>query len=79
MYNLEQQFPWLADLIGGIDPQALDAFPIPEQCSAGFAFQKNPFQFTECGVDDPTDVNPGVDYLIAYWLGSYGKFITKDQ
>ena len=78
LHNLEVQFPWLENLIGGVDPQAIDAFPVPLQCSSGFLFQRNPFVFQECGVDDPTDVNPGVDYLIAYWLASYSKFIKKD-
>jgi hypothetical protein len=77
--DLQTQFPWLEDLFGSVDPQAKDAFPVPEQCSAGFMFQKNPFKFEACGVDDPTEVNPGVDYLVAYWLAAYSKFLTKDQ
>ncbi len=79
MYNLQQQFPWLEELMGSVSVQALDAFPILEQCSTGFLFQRNPFQIEECGYDDVTDVNPGVDYLVAYWLAAYGEFVTKDM
>ena len=79
LYDLEQQYTWLSDLIGGIDEQALYAFPIPQQCASGFMFQKNPFQFQECGADMPRDINPGVDYLVAYWLSSYHKFLKKEQ
>jgi hypothetical protein len=77
--DLQEQFPWLEELVGEINPQAKDAFPVPEQCSSGFMFQKNPFRFEECGVDDPAVVEPGVDFLIAYWLSSYGKFLTKEM
>ena len=79
LYTLEQEFSWLSGLIGTISEQALEAFPIPQQCSDDFLFQSNPFQFEACGVDDPAAVNPGVDYLVAYWLASYHKFATKNM
>ncbi len=78
LYELEQALPWLANIIGGVDEQALDAFPIPQQCSAQFLFQSNPFEIHDCGTDDAADVYPGVDYLVAYWLPSYHKIVSKD-
>jgi hypothetical protein len=67
----------LRSMIGRVDYQATEAFPVNLQCSTDFLFQRNPFHINECGVDDPSVVNPGVDYLIAYWLASYHKFIPK--
>jgi hypothetical protein len=69
----------LRDLIGRVDYQATEAFPVDLQCSTDFLFQRNPFHVHECGADDPAVVNPGVDYLISYWLASYHKFISKDM
>jgi len=48
------------------------------QCSTDFLFQRSPFRIEECGGDNPKAVNPGVDYLIPYWLASYHKFVAKD-
>jgi len=70
---------FLQDIIGDVDYQATDAFPVNMQCSTDFLFQRNPFQIEQCGSDDLTLVNAGVDYLIAYWLASYHKFISKDM
>jgi hypothetical protein len=69
----------IRDLIGRVDYQATEAFPVDLQCSTDFLFQRNPFHVGECGVDNPSVVNPGVDYLIAYWLASYHKFLPKDM
>lgn len=79
LHDLQVQWPWLEELIGGVDYQAKDAFPVQEQCESGFLFQRNPFQIEECGTDDPTNVHSGTDYLVSYWLASYHKFITKDM
>jgi hypothetical protein len=79
LHDLEQQLPFLADLIGTVDYQALDPFPVSGYCASDFIFQWSPFVIHECGEDNPAKVDPGVDYLIPYWLASYHKFITKDQ
>ncbi len=78
MADLQEQWPWLAELMGDVDPQALEAFPVPQQCTSGFIFQRNPFQVEACGSDDPSMENSGTDYLISYWLSTYHKFLTKD-
>jgi hypothetical protein len=77
--DLMDQYPWLAELMGDVDYQALDAFPVLEQCTTDFLWQRSPFVITACGLDNPAHVNPGVDYLVAYWLAEYHKFISKDM
>ncbi|MCB1152298.1 hypothetical protein KDL45_01520 [bacterium] len=78
--DLSDQYPGLFDLIfGHFHYQALEAFPIPEQCSTDFLFQRNPFQIYACGADRPTHVFAGVDYLIGYWMAAYHGFVTKDM
>lgn len=79
LHDLEDQFPFLRDLIGSVDYQALDPFPVTGYCSADFIFQWSPFVITACGEDNPQKVDPGVDFILPYWLASYHGFITKDQ
>ena len=79
LHDLMQTYPFLQEIMGNVKYQALEAFPVPQQCTTDFLFQRNPFRFEACGSDDPTVVNPGVDYLLPYWLASYHKFISKDQ
>ncbi len=79
LHDLMEQFPFLQEIMGNVDYQALEAFPVDQQCTTDFLFQRNPFEIEECGGDDPTVVNPGVDYLLPYWLASYHKFVTKDM
>jgi len=77
--GLMEQYPELAELMGDVDPQAKDAYPVPYQCSTDFLWQRNPFRLS-CGAPEmPRHVNPGVDYLVAYWMANYHKFITKEQ
>lgn len=77
--DLQAQFPFLKDLMGTFEYQAQGAFPVDQQCSVEFRFQKSPFKIYECGVNDPTTVYPGVDYLIGYWLAAYHRLINKSQ
>lgn len=70
---------FMRDLLGNADPQAIKAFLVPYQCHSDFLWQRNPFVIKECGCDNPRDVSPGVDYLLAYWLSIYNKFITKNM
>ena len=79
LHEFLQSHPLLQQIFGDISPQALYAFPVPYQCSTDFLWQRNPFALY-CGEQEmPRKVQPGVDYLIAYWMASYHKFLTKDQ
>lgn len=78
-YDLQQQIPILIELMGEIHPQALEAFPVDQQCTTDFLWQRSPFLVDACGSTDPRFVNPGVDYLAAYWLAAYHKFVTKTE
>jgi len=79
LHDLMVDYPFLQQIMGNVNPQALDAFPVLEQCTTDFMFQRNPFSIDECGSNNPAVVNPGVDYLIAYWLAGYHRFVTKDM
>jgi len=79
LHDLIEQYPFLESVFGDVDPQSLEAHPVPEQCSSDFLWQRNPFQIEPCGVDRPEETRPGVDYLVAYWLAAYHKFIGKED
>jgi hypothetical protein len=51
---------------------------VQEQCTTDFLWQRSPFQNDPCGADQPNVTRPGIDYLVAYWMASYHKFIAKD-
>ena len=74
-----EKYPVLQQIMGDVQVQAAEAFPVQQQCSTDFLWQRNPFSIGPCGNDDPAAVEPGVDYIVAYWMASYHKFITKDQ
>ncbi|MCL4234617.1 MAG: hypothetical protein KJ042_08870, partial [Deltaproteobacteria bacterium] len=67
------------ELMGEANVQADEAFPVDQQCSSGFMFQRNPFSVDACGSDDPQIVNSGHDYLAAYWTAAYLGRLAKDQ
>ncbi|MDP8223014.1 MAG: hypothetical protein P9L99_06625 [Candidatus Lernaella stagnicola] len=77
LHDLMEEYPFLEELMGGVNYQAQEAFGVQQQCSTDFLYQRNPFRFTEWGQDRPDIVNPGVDYLISYWMSAYHKFIDK--
>lgn len=79
LHDLQQQYPWLEELMGTANPQAKEAYRVPYQCATDFLWQRNPFAISCNDVEMPRFVNPGVDYLVAYWMASYHKFLTKDQ
>lgn len=79
LHDLIEDFPFIGDIIGNVDYQANEAFPVDLQCHAGFSFQQNPFKFEACGADDPSTVTSGVDFLISYWMAAYHKFVAKDM
>jgi hypothetical protein len=78
LHDLMEQYPDLQEIMGNVRYQAEEAFPVSQQCSTDFLFQRNPFQIEKCGADNPAVVNPGVDYLIPYWMASYHGFVRKD-
>ncbi len=65
-YNLR----WLFD----IDYQTLDPHPVLYRCPRSFMWQKSPYNIT-CPGGDGTEVYPGIDYIIPYWMGRYFSFI----
>ena len=77
LVDLLEQYPGLAELLEGVNPQSLEAHPVLEQYSTDFLWQRNPFRIKPEGSDRPELTRPGVDYLVAYWMASYHKFIDK--
>lgn len=71
---LQKLWPPLSDIIGTAHLQALEAYPVPLQCSTDFLWQRNPYVI-DCGAESPALVNPGVDYLAAYWMARYQGLI----
>lgn len=79
LYELQQQFPALQEIMGSVQIQAKEAYPVKYQCSSGFIFQRNMWA-TECGgVNDPSYVNSGHDFLIAYWTASAYGILDKSD
>jgi len=80
LYELQQALPFLADLMGTVNPQAAQAYPVRHQCSSGFIFQRNMWAVSCSQTEDvPSFVNSGHDYLAAYWLASaYGVLDASD-
>ncbi len=80
LVDLAEQFPFLEELLGfRFKLQALEAFPVPLQCPDHFLWERNPFRIYACSQDEPRDVAPGADYLIAYWTACYHRIIGKDR
>jgi hypothetical protein len=59
-------------------PQTLDPHPIDQRCRTDFLWQRSPYEVS-CGGGDGRTVNPGIDYLVAYWMGRYHGFLGPDQ
>jgi len=57
-----------------IEPQTLDPRPVRHRCPRSFMWQKSPYNIT-CPGGDGTEVYPGIDYMIAYWMGRYYNLI----
>ncbi|MBK7977684.1 MAG: hypothetical protein IPK07_32010 [Deltaproteobacteria bacterium] len=72
---LQKLYPPLSDIIGTARLQALEAYPVPLQCSTDFLWQRNPY-VVDCDAGSPALVNPGVDYLVAYWMARYQGLIS---
>ncbi len=70
-------YPTLEYAFGNVKLQSMEAHPVPEQCSTDFLWQRNPFRIEPCGADHPNQAMNGTDYILAYWMASYYKFIIK--
>ncbi len=80
LVEMVEHLPILEELLGiTCELQALEAFPVPLQCPDHFQWERNPFRIRECSWNEPRDVGPGGDYLIAYWTGRYHRLIGKDR
>lgn len=59
------------------DGLAAEAVDVGERPVSEMMWQDNPWKRT--GSAQPTRVYPGVDYLIAYWMGRYHGFLHDDS
>ncbi|MHA1568974.1 MAG: hypothetical protein ACTSXZ_05855 [Alphaproteobacteria bacterium] len=75
-----EEHPWLRDLLGAeVQYQALEAYPIMDQCPTHLFWEASPF-LTYCEKPEmPRYVYPGFDFLFAYWMANYHKFIDKSM
>jgi len=73
------QFPILEEMMGGIEEQALEAYPVNYQCTVEFQWRRNPFKNYCYYVEELREVNPGIDYLVAYWMAAFHGYVQKDQ
>ncbi len=81
---LDQISVFLSDLIDqlgirdilDIEPQTLAPRPVKHRCPRSFMWQKTPYNLT-CPGGDGTEVYPGVDYMVAYWMGRYYGLIDR--
>ncbi|MDP8256636.1 MAG: hypothetical protein P9M14_12870 [Candidatus Alcyoniella australis] len=79
LHDIVVLFPLLEDLVGNVDYQSNEPFGVRDQCPAGFMFQWCPYEIKACGTSDRTKVHSGHDFLAAYWMAGYNKFITRGQ
>jgi hypothetical protein len=63
----------IRDLID-IEPQTLDPRPVSQRCPASFMWQKTPHNL-DCVGGDGREVYPGIDFMVAYWMGRYYSLI----
>ena len=63
----------LDDLLS-FSPQALEPRPVDQRCPSSFMWQKSPYEL-ECSPGDGSLVYPGIDFMVAYWLGRYYDLI----
>lgn len=68
--QLIQQYPWLGDIIS-ISPQTAEARILTDRHWTDMYWQSTSFEASCSGGEDPTYVGPGMDYLVAYWMGVY--------
>ena len=57
-----------------IEYQTADPRPVAYRCPRSFMWQKTPYNL-DCPGGDGTEVYPGVDYMLSYWMGRYYDLI----
>jgi hypothetical protein len=71
--------PWLSQTLGvEIQYQTLQAHRIMDQCPTHLYWENDPFLTVCPNPENPAYVYPGFDFLFAYWMAAYHKFIPKD-
>jgi len=66
---------WLLELTGlEFELQAKGGYDVAHRCRQEFIWQRSPHQMT-CAGFWPTHVMPGLDYLLAYWMGRYYGYL----
>ena len=75
-----EEHPWLRDVLGvEIQYQAKGAYRIMYQCPTHLFWENNPFLTICPHPENAAYVYPGFDFLFAYWMANYHKFIRKDM
>lgn len=72
---LSAAFAWT----GLVERRAVKPYPINQQCGTDFLWQRSPYKAHCCQDSDPARVFPGVDYLLAYWMGRWHGFLSEDD
>jgi len=52
--------------------------PMAERCMSTFVWWGSPYTLKEC-TEDPRNIKPPADYLLAYWMGRYYGFIDESM
>jgi hypothetical protein len=74
------QHPGLSGLLGvEIQYQSLEAYPILEQCPTHLFWENDPFLTVCPKPENASYVYPGFDFLFAYWMANYHKFISRSM
>jgi hypothetical protein len=67
---------WLIDLVGlDFEPQAAGGYDLDKRCRVEYLWQRSPHIMT-CFGFWPNYINPGADYLMAYWMGRHEDFLN---
>ncbi len=69
----------LLSALGRGSPSAVKPYPIAEQCSADFLWQRSPYALHCCARTDRAHVYPGIDFMLAYWMGRYHGFLSPSD
>ena len=62
-----------------VEASAKAPFPIQYRCPEDFLWQRSPYQICRCQEDQPAHVFPGIDYLLAYWMGRYHGYLSEND
>jgi len=60
--------------------RSLKPVPLNMRCPTDFVWQRSPYRVCpKHAKDKPRKVYPGIDYLLAYWMGRYHGFLGPDD